>query len=349
MDVPYDLSKVLFIATANSLEGIPGPLLDRMEMIELSGYTSAEKLHIARRHLLPKQLVEHGISSELLDVSDEVLNHIITHYTREAGVRDLQRQLASLCRVSTTKILAQSEEGKTGPVQVTIADLDEMLGPERFSPEAAQKLVPPGVVTGLAWTPVGGEILFIESTLMPGQGKLMLTGQLGDVMKESAQIALSLIRSRLPQVSALLEFEKRDIHIHVPAGAIPKDGPSAGVAMLTSMTSLFTGKSVNPSYAMTGEITLRGAVTPVGGIKEKVMAAHRAGIKRLILPRRNERDLRDIPREILESLRIDFVEDVADVLRVSLGLEIPQLDPTTGLWGTWPNGPTPAVRPPIPM
>lgn len=328
MDVPYDLSKVLFIATANSLESIPGPLLDRMEVIELSGYTTAEKHHIAKNHLLPKQLDEHGIKPDQLAVTDEALHQMISHYTREAGVRDLQRKLAAVCRTSTTKIVEGAEK-----VDVGLNEIEEALGPVRFDHEVTEKQTPPGVVTGLAWTPVGGEILFIESALMPGAGKLTLTGQLGDVMKESAQIALSLIRSRLPQVSASLAFDKKDLHIHVPSGAIPKDGPSAGIALLTSIASLFTGRPVDSKTAMTGEVTLRGAVTPVGGIKEKVMAAHRAGVTRVILARKNEKDLRDVPEEVKAKMKFHLVDDVAEVLRLSLGLEIPAMDPNTGLWG----------------
>ncbi len=328
MDVPYDLSKVLFIATANSLETIPGPLLDRMEVSELNGYTTAEKLHIAKNHLLPKQKTEHGLKEDQVAMSDEALLQVIAHYTREAGVRDLQRKLAGILRSTTTKIVEGAEK-----VDVELKEVEEALGPVRFEHEVADKANPPGVATGLAWTPVGGEILFIESALMPGGGRLVLTGQLGDVMKESAQIALTLIRSRLPSVSASLEFDKKDLHIHVPAGAIPKDGPSAGVAILTSIASLFTGKAVNPKIAMTGEVTLRGAVTPVGGIKEKVIAAHRAGITKVILARKNERDLKDVPEEVKEKLQFVLVDDVAEVLRAALGLEIPALDPNTGLWG----------------
>ena len=331
MDVPYDLSKVLFIATANSLETIPGPLLDRMEVIELNGYTTAEKLHIAETHLLPKQLSEHGLVEGQLKVTSEALTQVVSHYTREAGVRDLQRKLAALCRASTTKIVEGAES-----VTVGFDDLDEILGPARFEHEVTEKITPPGVTTGLAWTPVGGEILFIESALMPGTGRLTLTGQLGEVMKESAQIALTLIRSRLPQVSASLEFDRKDLHIHVPAGAIPKDGPSAGVAILSSIASLFTGRPVSPKLAMTGEVTLRGAVTPVGGIKEKVIAAHRAGVERVIMSRKNERDLRDVPDEVKSKMQFFFADDVADVLRVALNLDIPALDPNTGLWGTMP-------------
>jgi len=334
MDVPYDLSRVLFIATANSLETIPGPLLDRMEVIELSGYTTNEKMHIAKNHLLQKQFEEHGLKPEQINLTDAALLHLITHYTREAGVRDLQRKIADLLRAATTKIIE-------GAKQVTIdcAAVEEALGPVRFEHEVTEAVNPPGVTTGLAWTPVGGEILFIESALMPGTGRLTLTGQLGEVMKESAQIALTLIRSRLPQVSAALDFDRRDLHIHVPAGAIPKDGPSAGVAILTSIASLFTGRPVNPKLAMTGEVTLRGAVSPVGGIKEKVIAAHRAGVERIILSRKNQRDLRDVPDEVKSKLQFEFVDDIAGVLRVALGLDLPALDLTTGLWGSRvPNG-----------
>ena len=328
MDVPYDLSKVLFIATANSIESIPGPLLDRMEVIELNGYTTAEKVHIAKNHLWPKQLDEHGLLPAQVALSDEALAQVIAHYTREAGVRDLQRKLAALCRSAATKIVDGAEQ-----VSIELKAVEEILGPARFEHEVTEKITPPGVTTGLAWTPVGGEILFIESALMPGSGKMVLTGQLGDVMKESAQIALTLIRSRLSQVSASLEFDKRDLHIHVPSGAIPKDGPSAGIAILSSIASLFMGRVVDPKLAMTGEITLRGAVTPVGGIKEKVIAAHRAGVERVIMSRKNQRDLRDVPDEVKSKLEFYFVDDVAEVLRIALKLEIPNFDPNTGLWG----------------
>jgi len=333
LDVPFDLSKVFFIATANSLESIPGPLLDRMEVIDVTGYTSAEKLHIAKNHLIPKQVKDHGIPEGRLEISDEALLRMITHYTREAGVRDLQRAIASVCRASTEKVLQaevtpesapeNAKEGvKPAVVRVELAQLDEILGPERFLHEVAERVAPPGVVTGLAWTPQGGEILFIEASLMPGNGKLILTGQLGDVMKESAQIALSLVRSKLSQVAPAFDFEKNDIHIHVPSGAIPKDGPSAGIAMLTTIASLFSGRSVNPKVAMTGEITLRGAVMPVGGVKEKVMAAHRAGIEKIILSKRNERDLRDVPEEVRSALQFGFVETAAEVFKAALGLEV---------------------------
>ncbi|MBN8542099.1 MAG: endopeptidase La [Deltaproteobacteria bacterium] len=336
LDVPYDLSKVLFIATANSLDGIPGPLLDRMEVLDLSGYTSQEKMGIARKHLLPKQLAEHGLTEEQVAIEDEVLKAIINGYTREAGVRTLQRQIASLLRSLATSVVDATEaEAEKLPIKPAVTDLDELIGPKRFDHEETLQMAPAGVVTGLAWTPVGGEILFVEASSMPGSGRLTLTGQLGDVMKESAQIALTLIRSRLPEVAERIDFEKRDFHVHVPAGAIPKDGPSAGVAMVTALTSLMTGKSVNPQIAMTGEITLRGQVTPVGGVKEKIIGAHRAGIKTVILPRKNEKDLRDVPDEIKKSMQIEFADDLADVLRISLGLKLPPLDQVTGLWGTF--------------
>ncbi len=320
LDVSFDLSHVFFIATANSLESIPGPLLDRMEVIDLTGYTTAEKMHIAKNHLLPKQLGEHGLSAQQLTINDDTLMHVITHYTREAGVRELQRRIAAICRAKGETVLRAKPEEL--PIRVQLRELDEILGAERFIHEVAERVVPPGVVTGLAWTPVGGDILFIESSLMPGNGKLTLTGQLGDVMKESAQIALSVVRSHLPVIAAQLDYDKKDLHVHVPAGAIPKDGPSAGIAMLTTIASLFSGRSVSPKLAMTGEITLRGAVMPVGGIKEKVIAAHRAGIERVILPARNQRDLREVPEEVRSQLRFDFVETADQVLKLALGLEL---------------------------
>ena len=332
LDVPFDLSKVFFIATANNLESIPGPLLDRMEVIELSGYTTAEKLHIAKNHLVPKQLSEHGMTAEQLRIADDGLMRLITHYTREAGVRDLERKLSEVMRYMTEKVL----DADGLPLTVELSDLEEAIGPERYVHEVAERVVPAGVVTGLAWTPVGGEILFIEASLMPGTGKLTLTGQLGDVMKESAQIALSLVRSNLPSYVPGFDYDKKDLHIHVPAGAIPKDGPSAGVAMLTTLASLFTGRRVSPVLAMTGEITLRGSVMPVGGIKEKVMAAHRAGIERIILPKRNQTDLRDVPDEIKDKLKFEFAETAEDVLKFALGIEV--VDPLLTL-----HAPAPAA------
>ncbi|MBY0471074.1 endopeptidase La [bacterium] len=328
LDIPYDLSRVFFIATANTLDSIPGPLLDRMEVIDLTGYTTAEKLHIAKNHLLPKQLKEHGIQESLFSISDAAILRTISHYTREAGVRDLQRKIAAICRASTERILEalQTPEADRKPIRVDVADLEKILGPERFIQEVAEGVTSPGVVTGLAWTPVGGEILFVEASQMPGTGKLTLTGQLGDVMKESAQIALSLVRSHVSEIASTFKFNKSDIHIHVPAGAIPKDGPSAGVTMLTTIASLLSGRSVNPKLAMTGEITLRGAVMPVGGIKEKVIAAHRAGIERIIMSKRNQKDLVDVPEDVKAQLKFHFVENYAEVLEVALGIKAKELD-----------------------
>ncbi len=338
LEAPFDLSKVFFIATANSLESIPGPLLDRIEVIELSGYTTAEKLHIAKTHLIPKQLEGFGLGASEFEIADEALVRIISHYTREAGVRELSRKIAEICRASTEAVLSVRERGEKQAVRIDVAGLEEILGGERFVHEVIERIASPGLVTGLAWTPQGGEILFVEAGLMPGVGKLTLTGQLGDVMKESAQIAVSLARSRLSEV----DLAKKDLHIHVPAGAIPKDGPSAGVTMLTTVASLLTGRSVNPRLAMTGEITLRGAVTPVGGIKEKLIAAHRAGIERVLLPKRNERDMKDVPEEVKSQLKIDFVESAAEVLEAALGLKLEDPLVMSGLVQK-PNPTTPAV------
>lgn len=313
LDVPFDLSQVFFVATANSLEGIPGPLLDRMEIIELSGYTTGEKLHIAKNYLIPKQWEAHGIAQDELKLNDEVLLEVISHYTREAGVRELQRKLAAIARGLSEKIIGKTE-GQVFEVQSS--DLEELLGPERYSHDVTETKVPPGVATGLAWTPVGGDILLIEGTVLPGNGQLVITGQLGDVMKESARIAMSLARLYASRYPESVNFEKTDLHIHVPAGAIPKDGPSAGVTMLTAMTSLLLKQSVSPQIAMTGEITLRGAVLPVGGIKEKVIAAHRAGVKTLILPKKNEKHMKEVPEEVKKDLRVHFVERVEELLEV---------------------------------
>ncbi len=319
LEVPYDLSDVLFIATANSLATIPAPLLDRMELIEISGYTKNEKFAIAKDHLLPETLEEHGLTPDHLQVEDEAVSAIIDRYTREAGVRTLKKQLARIARYVSAKIVSGTADL---PYVVTATMLPEILGRETVRPDVARKENPPGVVTGLAWTPVGGDILFIEGTFMPGKGKLTLTGQLGDVMKESAQISLSLIRSRLAAIATGFDFFASDIHIHVPAGATPKDGPSAGVTLVTALASLVTGKAVDPTVAMTGEVTLSGAVLPVGGIKEKVLAAHRAGIRTVILPRENERDLEDVPEEVRRDLAFVTVETIEDLLREALGIEL---------------------------
>ncbi len=318
LDVPFDLSKVFFIATANSLDSIPGPLLDRMEVIDLTGYTTAEKVHIAKNHLIPKQLKEHGLSPEQLVISEEALLRLITNYTREAGVRELQRRIAAVLRGSSERVLNATQL----PVRVQTHDLEEILGAERFTHEIAETINPVGVVTGLAWTPVGGDILFVEATAMPGTGHLTITGQLGDVMKESAKIAQSLIRANLSQLNPRIDLSKVDLHVHVPAGAIPKDGPSAGVTMLTSLASLISGHRVSPKLAMTGEITLRGAVLPVGGIKEKVIAAHRAGVEKIILPKKNERDLKEVPEDVRASLQFHFVENASELFAYALNLQI---------------------------
>ena len=319
LEVPYDLSDVLFIATANSLATIPAPLLDRMELIEISGYTKNEKFAIAKDHLLPETLEEHGLTADHLQVEDEAVSAIIDRYTREAGVRALKKQLARIARHVSAKVVSGTVDL---PVVVTAEMLPEILGRETVRPDMARKENPPGVVTGLAWTPVGGDILFIEGTFMPGKGKLTLTGQLGDVMKESAQISLSLIRSRLAAIATGFDFFASDVHIHVPAGATPKDGPSAGVTLFAALASLVTGKAVDPAVAMTGEVTLSGAVLPVGGIKEKVLAAHRAGIRTVILPRENERDLEDVPGDVRSDLAFVTVETIEDVLREALGIEL---------------------------
>ena len=320
LEVPYDLSDVLFIATGNSLATIPAPLLDRMEHIEISGYTKNEKFAIAKDHLLPKTLEEHGLDTDKLVIEDEALKVIIEKYTREAGVRWLKKQLASIARFVSEKIVS----GNADLPYVVKADmLNGILGKEVIRQEEVRKEQVPGVVTGLAWTPVGGDILFIECTFMPGTGKLTLTGQLGDVMKESAKISLSLIRSRLAHTANSFDFIASDVHIHVPSGATPKDGPSAGVTLFTALTSLITGKTVDPKTAMTGEITLSGAVLPVGGIKEKVLAAHRAGIKKVILPKENKRDLEDVPEDVRSELTFVTVETIEEVLKEVLDIDLP--------------------------
>lgn len=318
LEVPYDLSQVFFIGTANSLEGIPGPLLDRLEVIQLSGYTEREKVHIALDHLVPKQLEEHGLSPAQLHIPEAVISEIIQSYTREAGVRDLQRKIAALCRVFSERVV--KAEPALLPLTVQLDDLDQAFGGKIFDHEVSAAENPPGVATGLAWTPMGGDILFIEATSMPGSGKLTLTGQLGEVMKESAQIALSLVRAQLPFLTTHFDFKETDIHVHVPSGAIPKDGPSAGTALLVTLASLVLGRPVDPKLALTGEITLRGAVMPVGGIKEKLTAAHRAGIRRIIMSAKNAKDLRDLPEEVRSGLDITLVEKVSEVFQAALGI-----------------------------
>lgn len=321
LEVPYDLSDVFFIATANSLKGIPSPLKDRMEIIQIGSYTSHEKFHIAKNHLLAEVLEDNGLDESKILLEDDAIKTIIEKYTREAGVRGLKRQLETVARVASEKIVL---EKVSLPYVVKTNMLYDLLGHELIQVHIAGKKNPPGVVTGLAWTPVGGDILFIEGAFMPGTGKLMLTGQLGDVMKESAKISQSLIRSRLAFNLKKAEFEKKDLHIHVPSGAIPKDGPSAGVALLTTIASLVTGREVDPKLAMTGEISLRGAVLPVGGIKEKVLAAHRAGIKKVILPQENFNDLDEVPDDVKKEIEFITVETVEDVINQTIGLELPK-------------------------
>lgn len=321
MDLPYDLSDVFFIATANSLESIAEPLLDRMEVIQISSYTSEEKYHIAKNHLVPKTLEEHGLTKEQLVISEDVLKKVISEYTLEAGVRGLKKQLAGIARVASEKIVSNKVEI---PYQVKAEQLEDILGRKVSRHDIAQQDNPPGVVTGLAWTPVGGEILFIEATHMPGGGEVMLTGKLGDVMKESARISLSLLKSRLPLNS--INFKERDLHIHVPSGAVPKDGPSAGIALFTALASLTTGIKVDSKLAMTGEITLRGAVLPIGGLKEKLLAAQRAGITKALIPKDNVIDLKDVPEEVKQQLTIIPVETVEDVLKETLGITMPRLE-----------------------
>ncbi len=321
LEVPYDLSEVFFIATANSLNSIPGPLLDRMEVIEISSYTNNEKKHIGINHLLNEVLEDHGLTSEQLILEEKAMETIIEKYTREAGVRGLKKQLAKIVRVAVERIV--SGKVKT-PYTIKEDMLYDILGRQKVRYEDALKENVPGVVTGLAWTPVGGDILFIESSYMKGKGELILTGQLGDVMKESARISLSLIRSRLSAIADSFDFSKNDIHIHVPSGAIPKDGPSAGITLFTALTSMIAGKPVDSKLAMTGEITLRGSVMPVGGIKEKVLAAHRAGIEKILLSKENEQDLKDIPEDVRRQLQFVKVETIEDVVKEALQIDMPK-------------------------
>jgi ATP-dependent Lon protease len=315
LGVPYDLSRVMFLCTANVLDTIPGPLRDRMEVIPLPGYTAQEKLQIARRYLVARQLESTGLEPEQCELDDEALMAIVTDYTREAGVRNLEREIGNVCRHVAMRIA----EGAAERVHVGAKDLAAILGPGKFEAEVAMRSSVPGVATGLAWTPVGGDILFIEAARMPGSGKLILTGQLGEVMKESAQAALSLVKARSIQLGIEAGvLEKSDIHVHVPAGATPKDGPSAGVAMFLALSSLLTNRAIRSDVAMTGEISLRGLVLPIGGVKEKVLAALRAGIKTVMLPARNRRDLEEIPAEAREQLEFVWLETVDEAVATAL-------------------------------
>jgi len=326
LGVPFDLSKILFICTANTVETIAPPLLDRMEVVTLSGYTEAEKLHIARRYLLPKQIRAHGLRDGELEVDDGAIRRIIADYTREAGVRQLERELATVARKAARRI----GEGQRGPVRVTADSVPSLLGRPRFFNEIAERVDRPGVATGLAWTPVGGEILFVEAALIPGQGPPVLTGMLGDVMRESAQAAVTFVRSNAQSLGVDPKvFQENSVHIHVPAGAIPKDGPSAGVAMLCAVASVARGVPVRNDTAMTGEITLRGKVLAIGGVKEKVLAAYRARIERVILPRRNEADLEDVPAEVKEKIRFLLADSADDVLQAAFAPQPPHTDGPT--------------------
>jgi ATP-dependent Lon protease len=315
LDVAFDLSKVMFICTANVLDTIPSALRDRMEVIQLLGYTEDEKVKIAQRYLVPRQRKENGITAKQINFTVGAIRKIISGYTREAGLRNLEREIATVCRGIATKI-AEDEIKKA---TIKVEDLDEYLGPQKFSSEAKARMTTPGVAMGLAWTPVGGDLLFIEATSMKGSKGLTLTGQLGDVMKESAVAALSFIRSHAKQLKLDEDFYKdTDIHVHVPAGAIPKDGPSAGVTILSALVSLLTNRKIRKDLAMTGEITLRGQVLPVGGIKEKMLAAHRAGIKTVIMPKDNEKDLNDIPEKVRKDITFHFVDKMMDVIKLAL-------------------------------
>jgi len=326
LDTPFDLSKVLFIATANETETIPAALKDRMEVIELPGYTYEEKINIAKRHLVPKQIQAHGITADHIEIPDDTLQLLAHSYTREAGVRNLEREVASVCRHVAVLVAKWTQENEDKPFKKIVIDqelLEKILGPERYYNEMSERTSLPGIATGLAWTAAGGDLLFIEATRMGGKGSLILTGKLGEVMKESAQTALSWVRSRatdfgLAQTVSEHFLDKTDIHIHFPAGAIPKDGPSAGVTIITALISLLTGRRARANVAMTGEVTLRGLVLPVGGIKEKVLAAHRAGVKQVIMPARNQKDLEDIPKNVRAEIKFVFAKNVDEVLEAAL-------------------------------
>jgi ATP-dependent Lon protease len=324
LDLPFDLSKVLFICTANQTETIPAPLLDRMEVIRLSGYTEDEKLGIARRYLVPKQVSEHGLDRERIAFTEKGLRLVVRDYTREAGVRNLDREIAALCR----KAARQVAEGKTGRVRVDERKVRAWLGRRRFAAEARKRTSEPGVATGLAVTPVGGDVLFIEATAMPGEGRLVVTGQIGDVMRESAQAALSWVRGHARELCLDADsFERRDVHIHVPAGAVPKDGPSAGIAIATALASLAIGRPVSEDLAMTGEITLTGQVLPIGGVKDKVLAAQRAGLSRVVLPSENEDDLAEVPKDVRRGMRFVFAETIGDVIEAAFDGRVAKLRP----------------------
>ena len=343
LEVPFDLSKVMFIATANILDPIPAALRDRLEILEIPGYTRNEKIMIAKNFLIPKQIEEHGMTKEQLTFDDTAVAEIIDSYTREAGVRNLEREVGSVCRGVAVKVAEGEVKDK---VDITSGNVPDFLGPQKFMSEVAERTSTPGVATGLAWTAVGGDILFVEATRMPGKSALMLTGQLGDVMKESAHTATSFVRSHAKQLGIDENFlERADIHVHVPAGAIPKDGPSAGVTMYTALTSMLTGIPVRADVAMTGEITLRGNVLPVGGIKEKLLAAHRAGIKRVVLPERNKKDIVDVPDEVKKDMEILYVSRMEELLPLVLTDPLPSAQAAAPPAPAAPEGTPPAPVP----
>jgi ATP-dependent Lon protease len=338
LEIPYDLSSVMFVATANIADPIPPPLRDRMEILEIPGYTRREKLAIARQHLIPKQLEEHGLKPEQLTITDEAVEELIEHYTREAGVRNLEREIGSCCRKLARKFVSEQSEENAPAVVVDAERVREMLGPIKFRQQGVAAESEVGLATGLAWTEIGGEVLQIEATLVKGRGGVTLTGKLGDVMQESAQAALTCIKARAERLGMGLDFiRKRDLHIHIPEGAIPKDGPSAGITMATAMASALTRVAVRKNVAMTGEITLRGKVLPIGGVKEKILAAHRFGIDTIILPKDNEKDLGELPEEVRDSLTVNFVETIDDVLSLALEDSCPTqaaTDDGPPLWNT---------------
>ena len=309
MNVPYDLSKVFFVCTANTIDTIPEPLLNRMEVIDFQGYTATEKLSIAKKHLIPKALKSMGIKKKQLSITDTAIKKIISNYTMEAGVRGLKKRIDSVCRYAAVKLV----KGDSDKISVTPAMLKEFLGSKGIQHDMIEKGAPAGIVTGLAWTAAGGEILFIETKLVKGSGKVIITGQLGDVMKESVEIAISLVKEMFPDKTEVLDNE-HDLHIHVPEGATPKDGPSAGITLVTALTSLFTGKKVNPAIGMTGEVSLRGNVMPIGGLPEKLMAAQRSGVKKVFIPEKNKEDLEEVPEEVKDSLEIIPVKKITEVL-----------------------------------
>jgi len=322
LDVDYDLSKVMFVTTANTLERIPRPLQDRMEIIRIAGYTELEKLNIAKRYLIPKQREANGLQPDNIVFSDTAVMAVIRHYTKEAGVRNLERELAAVCRKVAVEVVKKDRAAR---IRISAKSINAYLGPHRYRFGKAGSEQRVGVATGLAWTDMGGELLETQVQVMPGKGKLLITGQLGNVMQESAQAAMSYVRSRAEELGLERDFyQKLDIHIHIPEGAIPKDGPSAGITMATALVSALTRIPAHHDLAMTGEVTLRGTILPIGGLKEKVLAAHRGGIKRVLIPIENEKDIRDIPAVILKSVQIDLVEHMDQVLRKALVLEDPE-------------------------